>query len=415
MEVTFEREPGGTRLLLSEEVAAEEYSCRLLERNPGRHLLRLSRRQTEDGTLYAYEIPGGNSLAGMFRVRAITFPEIRKVMLGISQALEEAEASLLPPEHLLLEPELIFCLPDLDHMGFCCHPGVKNDFFEQMRKLLRYFLQKMDHRDGPGTESLYRLFAISEQEFFRFEDLMAEIGKGGAPEEQELFRGQEQESREAVRQVSAGELPQPAEAERESLLLPLLLLAGGILAGGAGIWLRSRNDGWDWRLFLLPCCLLACSLAMLLRRLADRLKRSREEGGRAHPKKKEKRRKRPQIQESPATEFLEETSLLGADASFALGYPQLIPLEKGAGEAALMRRFPFVIGKLKGETDLLLDIPSVSRTHARIEKKDGQLSIMDCRSTNGTWVNGVRLEPEAFYPLSPGDEIRFADVRYRLE
>ena len=97
------------------------------------------------------------------------------------------------------------------------------------------------------------------------------------------------------------------------------------------------------------------------------------------------------------------------------GILQLIPIRAGAGEAALIRRFPFVIGKLKGGTDLLLDFPSVSRLHARIECREGQLSIRDCRSTNGTWVNGIRLEPEASYPLNRGDEIRFADVRYRLE
>ena len=45
------------------------------------------------------------------------------------------------------------------------------------------------------------------------------------------------------------------------------------------------------------------------------------------------------------------------------------------------------IGRTEGN-DLVLNHPSVSRKHARIEARDGRWWIVDLKSTNGVKVNG---------------------------
>lgn len=60
------------------------------------------------------------------------------------------------------------------------------------------------------------------------------------------------------------------------------------------------------------------------------------------------------------------------------------------------------------DVDLDSDDPEakVSRRHARISLQDGQYSIEDLGSTNGTFVNrGRRLSPGDRHPLKDGDEI----------
>ena len=66
----------------------------------------------------------------------------------------------------------------------------------------------------------------------------------------------------------------------------------------------------------------------------------------------------------------------------------------------------FVIGR---ESDCHLAIPSpgVSKRHAELRLQDGQWSIEDLRSRNGTWVNGQRIHSRT--PLSHNDEIRVPD------
>ena len=53
---------------------------------------------------------------------------------------------------------------------------------------------------------------------------------------------------------------------------------------------------------------------------------------------------------------------------------------------------------------LLLQDDQVSRQHAKVEQRGNVLVLIDLDSTNGTYVNGVRLQ--APYTLQPGDVIQ---------
>ena len=65
------------------------------------------------------------------------------------------------------------------------------------------------------------------------------------------------------------------------------------------------------------------------------------------------------------------------------------------------------------DNDICLDYPNVSRHHALLCKKsDGRVSIVDCDSTNGTFVNGVSIKGEKM--LQQGDKVLIAS-KYPLE
>ncbi|ORV89916.1 adenylate cyclase [Mycobacterium interjectum] len=60
---------------------------------------------------------------------------------------------------------------------------------------------------------------------------------------------------------------------------------------------------------------------------------------------------------------------------------------------------------------LIIDDPEISRTHLeiRLDAAGDQAFVIDT-SSNGTLLNGVRLERAAALPIRPGDEIRIGDV-----
>jgi hypothetical protein len=64
------------------------------------------------------------------------------------------------------------------------------------------------------------------------------------------------------------------------------------------------------------------------------------------------------------------------------------------------------------ENDVLLVDPSVSRTHAVVEVTGSEPLVRDLGSTNGTYVNGERVEAQ---PLRDGDELTFGNTRMRFE
>lgn len=71
---------------------------------------------------------------------------------------------------------------------------------------------------------------------------------------------------------------------------------------------------------------------------------------------------------------------------------------------------PFAIGKESANVDYVLDNQSVSRCHATIFYECGEYYIVDNNSTNGTLVEGIRLQPnekckiENGYIISLGNE-----------
>lgn len=73
-------------------------------------------------------------------------------------------------------------------------------------------------------------------------------------------------------------------------------------------------------------------------------------------------------------------------------------------------RLPVVrIGRAAGN-DLVIPDDSVSVTHARLEFEHGAWRLTDLESTNGTYVEGVRLAPQVPTPLGYGSTVRFGGI-----
>ena len=83
------------------------------------------------------------------------------------------------------------------------------------------------------------------------------------------------------------------------------------------------------------------------------------------------------------------------------------------GQDIFVGSSPVYVGKVKGESDVILDSPTVSRRHARLECREGVYYVKDLNSRNGTFCNGRRLRPQEQCQFVQGDEISFAEIGYR--
>ncbi|MEN1726967.1 MAG: sigma 54-interacting transcriptional regulator [Pseudomonadota bacterium] len=67
----------------------------------------------------------------------------------------------------------------------------------------------------------------------------------------------------------------------------------------------------------------------------------------------------------------------------------------------------------EGHNELVLAYPTVSRRHLRIDLADGELTIEDLASSNGTFVDGRRIRGAE--SVTAGQEVRLGEVRLQLE
>ena len=81
----------------------------------------------------------------------------------------------------------------------------------------------------------------------------------------------------------------------------------------------------------------------------------------------------------------------------------------------LLTEFPFFIGKSCDKTHHTIEDSTVSRFHARIDREEEELWLTDLNSTNGTFLNGIRLMPFGRMRVNKGDSIVISRKRYEFK
>lgn len=92
------------------------------------------------------------------------------------------------------------------------------------------------------------------------------------------------------------------------------------------------------------------------------------------------------------------------------GIPRLVA---DNGQAFNLQEGSNAVGR---DASLQIGLPSegsISRRHAEVQKSGSMVTVRDLGSTNGTFVNGVKVTGEA--SIRPGDTVQFGTVRFKYE
>lgn len=414
MEVRYRRELSETFLILEGAEEPDAYTARILRENRIPGLFRCQINWVEGRAEYCFGISGCQTLRRLWESRQLQTGEVRELLMGLHRALEQMEEYLLEPDRLLLEPDLLF-VPEAgpSQVRLCCHPGWQGNFAEELRELVQYLLNKMDHGDTQSVEQAYGMFQVVGKEFFCFNELLEALEDPKAqaekaPEEAEPWEPEE----EPEIQEPAWQEPKQVGKKKKipgNRKLPVELPAA--LAAVAVFFLFRTLNLWQmpehpasWGLLLLSASLAA---------LAARLLRRRE---RKPQRERERKNKRQEAFPEELWEGRQQmTAFLAGDFREEDRERCLISQNSLKHDTIRIRKFPFLLGKMEDVCDGCLSHPEISRIHARLEQQNGQIYLVDCNSTNGTYLNGVRLEPNRRYPVQEGDEIILADLKYLFQ
>jgi hypothetical protein len=86
-------------------------------------------------------------------------------------------------------------------------------------------------------------------------------------------------------------------------------------------------------------------------------------------------------------------------------------------------RTEFTLGRVSDKQPIMPDIDltshqafdhGVSRLHAVIRRVDNQVTVMDLGSSNGTYLNGVRMIADVVNPLNQGDLLALGKLKIQI-
>jgi hypothetical protein len=80
----------------------------------------------------------------------------------------------------------------------------------------------------------------------------------------------------------------------------------------------------------------------------------------------------------------------------------------------LVEKQEYILGYDRVSVDGLIESKGVSRTHCKITYSDNSNFVTDLDSSNGTYLNGVKLESQKPRPINIGDKLKLANISFTI-
>lgn len=366
------------RILLEEKPEDKRYQYCILNRGGIRYLLPCSLRYIDNQAYLYYDISSTQNLVKVFGERKIDRVWMKDFLWGIKQLRYELDRFLLEEEHIIWRPEHIFQDLEKNDFSFLYIPYYQGE--TGLTEFLDFMIERVTYEDENLVEFVYGIHEKINQ--IGLEYLHHQI--------HEDFDKLESKEAERSTKKEGNVLPSVRKTETEDLFSQEKIPSEGKETVKKGI-----------RFFL--------------------------DGKRNKQAKKEEYREllRRNLNTIPGYAVCETVEYnKPEEVSFEEEFGKTIYIEETAkiktaglykldGElVVLLEKFPFVIGKKKEAVDLALNDYSASRVHARIIREESGVYIEDVNSTNGTYKNGLRLQPYEKRKLEVGDELRFGKTEY---
>ncbi|MCD7725221.1 MAG: FHA domain-containing protein [Clostridiales bacterium] len=426
------------------------YQYKILESGKIRELLKCSIRHINGLTYFYYDISSKITLENYYQSKKMSYEQVQDLLRQIHYIYDRLGAFFMEEVKLVLLPECIYYdLTERKYMGLY-YPDYHLETGNVYEMLMDFLLDHIDTEDKQLADCIYRIYEMSEEACFTMEEalrLLEQCGgkeKGAEAETNFPYMSEVSEKDESEKPLYAYEeerpfLPNPStSAGRKSLFFPVfaILSAGGMAAAVMVYYFYELSA--EETLLLTGCgavmgiCLLIC-IAAMIRDYRKGNSGSKLAQGSLQDKEGEElyeEVKNPipldqvlskdmnlyitgqsKTDREPAGEETEYGNTVFFDPSGMAEY-KLYALDGKNKKHIELKQFPCTIGKMAGCVDYVLADDSISRIHAKFDRSNDRIWLTDMNSTNGTYKNGLRMQPQETTEIEPGDEIRFGNLNY---
>lgn len=373
MKEYLKRELNKTYLIFSSEDTEyeETYEIEMIIKNEPAAILPLRVSRINGVIELYYDVSARQTLKGCAERIKLSYEVVKTLFEAIDELMKEVKNYLLDMECVLLSLEYIYTKEGKYYFCYC--PWKKQEVLTSFRRMMEEILGEIDYHDSKGVELTYHLYQSTCKGDFCIEEILNEhVEKKEQPASH-------------VSEAYIKKYPERESGSEDDFQEPVLE--------------KKEKDEKP---------------GILKRILSFFLKKDEPE---------------PVSEEFPHEEiyqhfFAEQSTGNGytqllepSDTNTVLlenmpaGYWKLRPLIPGYEEFCISGN-SFLVGKKRDSVDGFIGRDTISRIHSRLFIRQDRLFVADANSTNGTFVNGIQIQPGEDVEIFPGDRILFADVGY---
>ena len=457
LEAKYYRDYGHNYMILKckQQEEVRNYQYKILTSGKISNILNCSVRHINSAAYYYYDISSRTTLESLYRNKKMSYEEVRDVFLQIRGISKELAEYFMDETGLVLLPEHIYYnLSDKKYVGLY-YPDYKAAGQDAYKPLMDFLMEHMDTDDRKLTEDMYRIYDMSEEDYFSIGDALQILEESEKPVEKMPVGPSHQMNWEPVmtKVDSIADIPEdwkePEQAEtvpsKMNLFYPIfavlsILGISGAIAVHSVYELTQREEIILYGLMaVMFACLLFClagvytagrkksisgrtaNVPLNIESQQEYQKGTYREVGNKFNEDDSADRELPSLEHvirRNADLAIAEYSPVENDGNTiffderTVKEYKLYAMDKKNKNHIDLKQFPCTIGKMAGCVDYVLADDSISRIHVRFDKQEEQILMTDMNSTNGTYKNGLRLQPQETVEIEPGDEVRFGNLNY---
>lgn len=389
------------------------YQRKMVTENKIKGILLTSEKHINGELLLYCEITSKQSLQSLFEGKPIDMAFLRSFFVQLKMVNDALQKYLLDGSCLVLLPEYIFQDIGTEEVSFLYYPDPEEG---SLLQLVDFFISRVKEEDTEAVETVYKIADLIGREQFVLDEILEWFSNDAEDcaesKSEDLHEADAMREQETISWEANGWEREPESDRNLIRVIPPVAIA----AVGAGVLIYlmcTFQFSYKEKIYLIvgwgviTAILLGTAIWYFLPVIVR------------IGKGKNKEDQRPEKQDRLFMPTCENHVPQKADVGNTVFLPwtencenKLYGIDRKNKYHIDLVRLPLTVGKLAGMVDMVINEQSISRMHARFSRSGNKVYITDLNSTNGTFRNGMRLEPNSSEIIEPGDEIRLGKLKF---
>lgn len=385
MEVSYKKDGNKNIMIIKDaEIDENDYKIQMVINNKIPGIVPINIESVNNRQEIHYEITSRTSMSNMLSGKKMTGKEIYCFIKEIKILSETLEEYLLDLGNIILDFEFIFFNRQTGKHEFCYIFYGEKGIHQNIRELFDTMLQYIDYNDKEAVLIGYGIQQITIHDDFTVGDIV----NCAAEKIQEYKKQQEKE--ETVSEEMCAKEEEISGLNEENIKKKS--------------WLRTLFDAMKKKNTYLSEEQLELKTGILseneIKCYGEELLHQQREDGEINTGYLD-------IENDGQTMLLDKRTLSYGIILKSVNQEEPLTI--------IPDKFPFVIGKNTLKCDFIINSSVVSRIHLKILQDAEGYFVIDMDSTNGTFLNGKKLQANIPEKVNIGDKIMLANVEFIVE